>query len=178
MSGLLREETITLSSSWRQALLQRLTLLSWRQRYHQWAFAIANHNAQSWWEQAQQMMARPMFKVWAKLFGGRIQYCLTGGAALDPEVAQFFINIGFPIFQGYGLTQTSSVVTFNRPLCNQSGSVGQTRLGTHIQVAQDGEILVHGTGIMTCYWKEPSATHKSLKDNWLYIAIAIRNKTS
>ncbi|NJN23520.1 MAG: long-chain fatty acid--CoA ligase [Acaryochloridaceae cyanobacterium RL_2_7] len=163
-----QEETITANPSWRNEFIQRLPLSHWRQRYHQWAFAIANQSSHSWWEKAQQLMARPMFKVWKKLFGGRIQYCLTGGAALDPEVAQFFINIGFPIFQGYGLTQTSSVVTFNRPHRNQAGSVGQTRLGTHIKVAQDGEVLVHGTGIMTGYWKEPSATQQALNDDWLY----------
>ncbi len=99
--------------------------------------------------------------------GGRLRVALSGGAPLSRELAQFFWAIGIPIYQGYGLTETSPVLSSNYPQ-NRVGSAGLPIANVQIRIANDGEILAKGPCIMQGYYKDPEATRAVLsEDGWL-----------
>ncbi len=115
-------------------------------------------------------LADPLiFAHWRALFGGRLKYLLSGGAALQPEVANFFNAAGLTVLQGYGLTQTSSVVCFNRETLNRAGTVGQPLPGVEVSLAPDDEILVRGPYLTPGYYRNPAATRALIdRDGWLH----------
>lgn len=101
-------------------------------------------------------------KILAKT-GGNIRFAISGGAPLAPKVMEFFWSIGLPITEGYGLTETSPVLSFNRFGEVAPGKVGRPIYDTwagrpYVKIAPDGEILVQGPNVMTGYWKNPEAT--------------------
>lgn len=97
-----------------------------------------------------------------EIFGGRIRYFLSGGAPLPKKMAYFFDNAGVKILEGYGLTETSAATTVNRPGKVKIGSVGSPIPGTEVKLAEDGEVLVRGPGVMREYWNRPEATKEVL----------------
>jgi long-chain acyl-CoA synthetase len=102
-----------------------------------------------------------------RLVGGRLRMFISGGAALAPDVEQFFWAIGVPIYQGWGLTETCSGVTSNTPNAHRFESVGKPFRGVDLKIADDGEILVKSPGNMLGYHNKPEATAEVLKDGWL-----------
>jgi len=92
--------------------------------------------------------------------GGRFQYAISGGAPLAKEVAEFFWGADVKIYEGYGLTETSPVLTCNRPEEWRLGTVGKPIAGVTIKIANDGEVLAKGPNIMEGYWKKPEETAK------------------
>jgi long-chain acyl-CoA synthetase len=100
--------------------------------------------------------------VFSKLhaaLGGRLAWAVSGGAPLSRDIAEFFHAAGIMILEGYGLTETCPVLTFNRPDKFKFGSVGQALPGVDLKIADDGEILARGGNIATRgYWKQPEAT--------------------
>ncbi|WP_242392857.1 AMP-dependent synthetase/ligase [Anaeromyxobacter oryzisoli] len=100
-------------------------------------------------------------------FGGRVRLFVSGGAPLAPKIAWFFDLLGFTILEGYGLTETSAGTFVNRPGRNRIGTVGPPVPGTQVRIAEDGEILVKGGGVMKGYHGDPAATAEVLQDGWL-----------
>jgi long-chain acyl-CoA synthetase len=98
--------------------------------------------------------------------GGKLRIVMSGGAPLSKEMAEFFWAIGIPIYQGYGLTETSPVLTSNYPQ-NRVGSSGRPIANVQIRIADDGEILATGPCVMQGYYKAPEATRDVLsEDGW------------
>jgi long-chain acyl-CoA synthetase len=100
-------------------------------------------------------------------FGGRLRLCISGAAPLSTRIAWFFDHVGLQILEGYGLTETAAGTVVNRPGQNRIGTVGQPVPGTEIRIAEDGEILIKGGGVMKEYYGNPAATAEVLKDGWL-----------
>ena len=99
-------------------------------------------------------------------FGGSMKLFCCGGAPLDKTINEFFWVIGIPIFEGYGLTETSPAVSFNSIDHVRFGSVGLALNQTEIKIAEDGEILVKGPQVMIGYYNDPVATAESLQEGW------------
>jgi len=100
-------------------------------------------------------------------FGGNLKAFISGGGALDKEVGSFLNAIGLPTLQGYGLTETSPVVSCNSIDEIKVETVGRPFKGNEVKIADDGEILVRGENVMLGYWKNKEETEKVLKNGWL-----------
>jgi long-chain acyl-CoA synthetase len=108
--------------------------------------------------------------VYSKLrdfFGGRLRACITGGAALSDDIYLIFNGAGIPVMQGYGLTETSPVISSNNPEHSRLGSVGQPIRNVEVRIAEDGEIEATGPGVMLGYYHKPEATRDAFtEDGW------------
>ena len=103
-----------------------------------------------------------------KQFGGNLKAFVSGGGALDKEIGEFLNAIGLPTLQGYGLTETSPVVSCNPINKIRVETVGPPFKGNKVKIAEDGEILVKGENVMLGYWNKKEDTEKVLKGDWLY----------
>lgn len=103
-----------------------------------------------------------------KQFGGKLRAFVSGGGALDKEIGEFLNSIGLPTLQGYGLTETSPVVSCN-PIHNiKVETVGPPFKGNKVKISEDGEILVKGENVMLGYWNKKEETENVIKDGWLH----------
>ncbi len=101
--------------------------------------------------------------------GGRLRIAVSGGAALSPEIAKVFIGLGVPILQGYGLTETSPVITANRPDSNIPSSIGQPVQGVEVKIGDNNELLSRSRCVMRGYWNNPEATDATVDGaGWLH----------
>ena len=103
-----------------------------------------------------------------KQFGGNLRAFISGGGALDKEIGEFLNSIGLPTLQGYGLTETSPVVSCNPIHKIKVETVGPPFKGNKVRIAKDGEILVKGENVMLGYWNKKEETANVIKDGWLY----------
>ena len=103
-----------------------------------------------------------------KQFGGNLKAFVSGGGALDKEIGEFLNSIGLPTLQGYGLTETSPVVSCNPIHKIKVETVGPPFKGNQVKIADDGEILVKGENVMLGYWNNKEETDKAINDGWLY----------
>ncbi|HET8723385.1 MAG TPA: long-chain fatty acid--CoA ligase [Anaeromyxobacteraceae bacterium] len=145
-----------------------------------WLFGLAMNGFDAWVEGKQKGMEVKTFGfrigeklVFPKLaaalaerFGGRMRLFVSGGAPLSPKINWFFTLLGFTILEGYGLTETSAGTCVNRIGKNKIGTVGPPVPGSEIRIAEDGEILIKGPGVMKEYFRRPEATAEVLKDGW------------
>ena len=109
--------------------------------------------------------------VFSKLrnrLGGRLRFFISGGAPLNKSLAEFFLSIEILILEGYGLTETSPVITVNRPNAFKLGTVGLPLDSVEVKLTDDGEILTRGPSVMVGYYKKETETQQVLKDGWFH----------
>ena len=109
-----------------------------------------------------------LYKNVRNLFGGRIRQAVTGAAPISKEILEFFYACGVPVMEGYGMTETSTVASSNRPEAFRFGSVGKPLHGVEARIADDGELLLRGPNIFKGYFKNEAATEEALADGWLH----------
>jgi long-chain acyl-CoA synthetase len=101
-------------------------------------------------------------------FGPRIDYLTSGGAPLPKSVAEAYQAAGLLVLQGYGLTESSPVISFNRKSAYKLDTVGLPIPGVEVRIADDGEVLTRGPHVMKGYWNNPRATAEAIRDGWLH----------
>ena len=110
---------------------------------------------------------RLVYQKLREVFGGRLRFCITGGAALSDDIYLIFTGAGINIMQGYGLTETSPVLTSNNPTAKKLGTVGRPIRNVRIRIAADGEIEASGPGVMLGYYRKEQATLETFtEDGW------------
>jgi long-chain acyl-CoA synthetase len=148
-----------------------------RRRLFHWALGVGLRCARARfagrrpgvWDRIQHGLAdRLVFSKIRARTGGRVRYFVSGSAALPPAIAEFFEAAGLRIVEGYGLTETSPVLTVNPPDAPRPGTVGKPIRGVEIRIAEDGEILARGPNIMVGYYRKPEATAEALEGGWFH----------
>ena len=115
-----------------------------------------------------ELAGKLVFKKLLERTGGNIRFFISGGAALSRELGEFFEAVGITIIEGYGLTESSPVITANRVDDYKFGTVGKPFSDVEVKIAPDGEILAKGPNIMKGYYKNKKETDETLKDGWLH----------
>lgn len=130
------------------------------------ALTIRNQEAGGFLALKNAIAAKLVFGKIRARTGGRIRFFISGGAPLSREIAEFFLAIGIKILEGYGLTETSPVITLNTLDHFRPGTVGRPLDGVSVKIAPDGEILCQGPNVMRGYFNHPEWTAEVMKDGW------------
>jgi len=148
-----------------------------KQAIFNWALGVGKGAAQRKLEgQEPALLARPglcladrlVFGKIRERTGGRLRFAVSGGAPLRRDLGEFFLSVGLQIYEGYGLTESSPVITANQPGHVRFGSVGKLFPGVEVRIAADGEILARGENIMHGYYQRPEENARTIIDGWLH----------
>lgn len=116
-----------------------------------------------------QWVRKKIFKKVHEAFGGSMRIMASGGAKLEPQIMKNLTTLGFKMLEGYGLTETSPIITFNRPEDSRSGSAGEPIPGVEVKISEDGEVLARGSNIMKGYLNRPETTAQVIDpDGWFH----------
>ena len=129
------------------------------------------YEANGWWYEKKLGLARKLiFSKWKESLGGNLETMVSGSAALQPRLARVFGAAGIPVMEGYGLTETSPVISVNdeRNAGWKIGSVGRIIDDVEVKIADDGEILCKGPNVMMGYYKDPEKTAEVIKDGYFH----------
>lgn len=144
-------------------------------------FGESNIDSKGW-----RILLKPLVALFDKLifnkirdnFGGELRFFIGGGALLDKELQNFYIGVGMPMFQGYGLSEATPVISSNGPDLYRFGSSGKLVKpielkicdadGKELPIGEQGEIVVKGENVMAGYWKNPTSTAETVRDGYLY----------
>lgn len=152
------------SSRWRRRLFDLAVVVGrrrflYRQRRGSWSWWLL------FWPVFDQFVAAPVLAA----LGGRIRLAISGGAPLDPKVAGVFHALGLTLLQGYGLTETSPVVSTNTPEDNRPDTVGPPLPGVEVRLGDESELLVRGPCVMLGYWRNEDATREAIDaEGWFH----------
>jgi long-chain acyl-CoA synthetase len=139
----------------------------------EWALGVAqeyrmDEAMSSFYEMKRAIADRLVFQKWRDALGGRVKWIVVGGAALQPDLANTLAAAGIATLQGYGLTETSPVISFTRPENIVPGTVGPPLPGVEVRIADDGEILTRGPHVMQGYYKRPEKNDEVFTDEWFH----------
>lgn len=156
-------ENVEHQAVWRRGLLRLTLFVGWRRYLHRQGLA-----RWSPWPAAWPVLSRLVAGKITGRLGGRIRFAICGGAALQPDINRFFLSVGLPLLQGYGLTEASPVVSVNTPRHNRLGSIGRPLPGVQLRIADTGELQTRSDCVMMGYWENPEATREAFtEDGWL-----------
>jgi len=159
----------------RQTVEQRASASSIRKRLLAFAVKLGHSHSGKVYSGAKPSAApwklanKLVFSKVHEAFGGRVRYYISGGAPLGVDTARWFASVGIPVWEGYGLTETSPVIALNNPTAQRIGSVGPIQPNIEIKFAPDGELLVRGPIVFQGYWNKPEANAECLdSDGWFH----------
>ena len=156
-------------------ILAQLEISPWRKRVFAWAMSVGREIS----KRKEEKLPAPLdvvmkYRIAQKLvfgpilekMGGRLRFCVCGGAPLSQPIAEFFHAAGLLILEGYGLTETTAAICVNTPFDYRFGTVGKPVGEVRLKIASDGEILVKSKKVMTEYYRDPAATAAAFDDGW------------
>lgn len=151
-------------SDFKKRLFDTAISVGWQRYQHQQKRA-SWHPKQLMWPVLKALVAS---KITSAL-GGRMNYAICGGAAMPPKIAQTFLALGVPVYQGYGMTESSPVVTVNTPESNIPESIGLALPGVEVEIGENDELLTRSPSVMLGYWKNEEATAANItSEGWLH----------
>lgn len=140
-----------------------------------WSLELGNkykpYKKNGWWYEFQLGIARKLvFKKWREAMGGQIKFVVSGSAPLQPRLIKVFTAAGIPVFEGYGMTESSPGISINdfRNKGFKIGTVGRVLEGMEVKIAADGEILLKGSNVMQGYYKNPELTSETIVNDYLH----------
>jgi long-chain acyl-CoA synthetase len=156
----IRSQVIVKASGFPKSAVYRWTLKVGRAHRAE-IMANTKPSALSW-----KIADRLLFSKVLAGMGGRAEEFISGGAPLGRELAEWYADIGIPIHEGYGLTETSPVIAVNTPRAHKIGTVGKPLPNIEVRIADDGEVLVRGPSVFKGYWNRPQETQTAFVDGW------------
>ena len=139
-----------------------------KKKIFEWGVKVAEEN----WDRKSSLKwkiaNKLVFEKVKERTGGRIRFFVSGGGALNKKIGEFFEGVGVSTLEGYGMTESSPVISVNRPDKNKYGTIGKALDGVMVDFAEDGEILVKGDLVMKGYYKMPEETEKTITNGWLH----------
>ncbi len=162
-------QTTLAESPFKQRLFAQAQAVGWRRFCREQGLPIEGDASPLRDALAWPVLSRLVAKPLLAQFGGRLRFAVSGGAALSQPIAHAFLGLGLPIVQGYGMTESSPVVSANKPHDNDPATVGRTLPRVEVRIGDNKELLVRGPNVMRGYWKRPEDTARAIdEDGWLH----------